>query len=281
MVLEIPEENLLNIFNSSSDGIIVLDENGKIISVNESAKKYLPMGDADGIRFCHETHVCVDVSGKDVCELECPVHRVINSGKSVANFSFTTIQNNSRYSFPAVCVPLVTKGDSKLVVLLFQDTSIESLFQEKLLASSRQDQLTGLSNRQYFDELYRQEVKRLNKHGGSFTGAIVEVFGLKNINDEYGTEVGDSLLKKTGDVISQTLRKVDISCRYSGSKFGIIFIGTSEEGARKSLERVTENIDNLKIDSIPSDKFAFNIGIESANKNFDLVMKKAEESIKS
>jgi diguanylate cyclase (GGDEF)-like protein len=106
------------------------------------------------------------------------------------------------------------------------------------------DPLTGLYNRLYFENQinYLQEkYKRTNTPFGVF---LFDIDNFKKINDTYGHQTGDEVLKKLAKIIKQKTRKTDIACRYGGEEFIIIFPDTKLDKIRKIAERIREAIEN-------------------------------------
>lgn len=91
--------------------------------------------------------------------------------------------------------------------------------EKKLLYLSYHDSLTGLYNRSYFDKI---RYKLNNIKNTSFGIIIVDLDNLKNINDTYGHNLGDKLIKITSSIIKKSINKKDMAFRYGGDEFIII-----------------------------------------------------------
>ncbi len=100
------------------------------------------------------------------------------------------------------------------------------------------DSLTGLYNRRFFEE----ELKRLDT-GRQLPIAIVmiDVNGLKVINDTYGHKAGDKHLQKVGDILKNSIRQEDILARWAGDEFVILMPDTDYEAARQLYKRIKSN----------------------------------------
>ncbi len=110
---------------------------------------------------------------------------------------------------------------------------------EKILYFSRHDSLTSIYNRCYFEELLMRIFQQYKNSGTVFSLAILDINDLKKINDTYGHEAGDLLLKRFSQGISECLTKDDIFARYGGDEFAIIFTG-------KNRAQVEETIENAR-----------------------------------
>lgn len=107
---------------------------------------------------------------------------------------------------------------------------------EKILYLSRHDSLTAIYNRCYFEELLMRTFQQYKVSNSIFSLAMLDINDLKKINDTYGHEAGDLLLRKFVKGISDSLAKDDLFARYGGDEFAIIFSNKSRAEAEKIIE---------------------------------------------
>jgi diguanylate cyclase (GGDEF)-like protein len=100
------------------------------------------------------------------------------------------------------------------------------------------DPLTGLYNRHFFDEIAAKEIARAKRHRHPLTCVLIDVNKLKEINDTYGHQRGDEVLKKLGQLILSNCRQSDIPVRWGGDEFLLLLPETSEEQAQNLIERI-------------------------------------------
>jgi len=135
-------------------------------------------------------------------------------------------------------------------------------YEKDLQYFSLHDQLTGLYNRFYFVE----EMKRLER-GRDFpiTIIVVDINGLKFINDSMGHQKGDELIQACARVLSDSLRDEDILARIGGDEFAVLLPETDEVSGKKVIERMLSNIEkhNHECPEIP---LSVAVGITTANK---------------
>lgn len=93
------------------------------------------------------------------------------------------------------------------------------------------DDLTGLDNRRRFDEALGNEVVRSRTFGSPLSLLLVDLDNFKVVNDEYGHQRGDDVLRRTADLIREHLRDADIAARLGGDEFAIIAPDTAALGA--------------------------------------------------
>lgn len=102
------------------------------------------------------------------------------------------------------------------------------------------DALTGLPNRQAFDEQMAREYSRWRRHGHPLSIAVVDVDFFKRINDSLGHLRGDKVLKLVGREVQKRVRNEDFVARYGGEEFVVIMPDTSEQSAVIAMDKVRQ-----------------------------------------
>lgn len=103
---------------------------------------------------------------------------------------------------------------------------------------SRTDELTGLLNRRSFEERLAEEELRRQRSGRPVTVVIVDLNGLKRINDQQGHAAGDAALVATATVLQTSARGSDVVARLGGDEFGLVLTETGEAGAEQFCRRL-------------------------------------------
>jgi len=114
--------------------------------------------------------------------------------------------------------------------------------QEILRNQAERDTLTGSYNRRYFDNIIEKEIERSKRHDYQIYFLMVDINRFKEINDKYGHQVGDTVLKETYKVISNQIRKIDTIIRYGGDEFLIIVPNIKKENITGLIERMKNSI---------------------------------------
>ena len=105
------------------------------------------------------------------------------------------------------------------------------------------DQLTGLYNRHYFDDVFVAEFERARRYQIHLGCIIFDIDHFKKVNDVYGHLVGDRVLKEMGNLVSDTIRRVDIAARYGGEEFVLVLPETDREGTLLVASRLREMVE--------------------------------------
>lgn len=133
---------------------------------------------------------------------------------------------------------------------------------ETLRLQAIQDPLTGLYNRRYLEESMVREVSRLKRRGHTLGVIMADLDHFKQVNDTYGHEAGDEVLRAFGDFLRHNTRGEDIACRYGGEEFAIILMNASMETARAKAEELRQGVRNIAVKHDGKDlRFTVSIGV--------------------
>ncbi len=113
---------------------------------------------------------------------------------------------------------------------------------EKMKELSRTDELTGCLNRRGLLQNLEYELKRLQRIDTSLTLIMFDIDHFKPINDMYGHDTGDQILKKLVDITSKILREMDVLSRWGGEEFLILTPNTDLEDAKALAERIRQTV---------------------------------------
>jgi diguanylate cyclase (GGDEF)-like protein len=113
---------------------------------------------------------------------------------------------------------------------------------------SRQDGLTGIANRRYFDSYLLTEVRRATREQAPVSLILSDVDHFKAFNDCYGHQAGDDCLRRVAAALSSAGRRpADLAARYGGEEFAMVLPGTALEGAVDVAKAVSRVIGGLAI----------------------------------
>jgi putative two-component system response regulator len=116
--------------------------------------------------------------------------------------------------------------------------SASALLYREETGASFYDGLTGLFNHGFFQLMLDREIKRSERQGRSGTLALVDIGGFRRYNFKHGYIAGDRLLKEMADLLSESIRTVDLAARFAGDQFALLLIDASAEQAFSSIERI-------------------------------------------
>lgn len=122
-----------------------------------------------------------------------------------------------------------------------------SLENARLFHLATVDWLTGLYVRRYFEIRLQEEVARIARHGGVVSLVLTDLDGFKEVNDRYGHQQGDRVLRELAVLLRATIRKgIDLPCRYGGEEFAAILPVTDLDGACEMAERFRRSCEDSR-----------------------------------
>jgi diguanylate cyclase (GGDEF)-like protein len=150
---------------------------------------------------------------------------------------------------------------------------------------SMRDSMTGLYNFRHFLETLRQEIERAERTGDPLSCIMLDIDNFKTVNDNYGHQVGDMVLKELARSVSLSVRSSDIPARYGGDEFCIVLPKTDKTLALKLAQRLMKLFSGKEIRIPDVDKrvkVTISIGIAAYPEDthsMDELMKMADEAL--
>jgi diguanylate cyclase (GGDEF)-like protein len=124
------------------------------------------------------------------------------------------------------------------------------------------DSLTGLFNRAFFFAAVEREIARCARSGRGFCLVMMDLDGLKAVNDRFGHFVGDKVLRGVGDVIRGGVRRIDTPARYGGDEFVVLLPETDPTGAFVLAEKIRQEVAELAFNGSERDvRTSLSIGV--------------------
>lgn len=118
---------------------------------------------------------------------------------------------------------------------------------DKVEELSLYDELTKLPLRRYFNQRFQEEFYRAERFKQPLAMVWADIDFFKEVNDTYGHQIGDKVLKEAGRVILSNLRKIDFPCRYGGDEIIILLPQASGEEAKRLAQRLSSELSELRI----------------------------------
>ena len=232
-------------------GIVKQSADGKIISANPAAERMLGLTidqmqgrlsvdprwraiHQDGSDFLGETHPAMVAlkTGKEVSDVVMGVFHPVKEAYSWIMIN-TVLQFHPGQERPYQ------------VFTIFEDITERKQTEERLEKLARVDTLTGCYNRGYGLELLDRQMKLSHRSQSPLLLAFLDIDKFKPINDTFGHDEGDMVLKEVANLFKSTLREVDIICRMGGDEFLLIFPDNSLKDASQIKERLNKNLIEL------------------------------------
>ena len=283
---------LQQIFNAINLGIIILDRDLKIQEWN---------------RWMDVHSGRTAESLKNVSILEAFPHlnnpKFIRSCKSVftfGNFCFFS-QKLHHYLFPIKtksysdtrfeymqqsCAMGPLRDEKNNITHLFiyvQDMTEVAMYENKLVEMNQRDGLTGIYNRRFLESKLEEEFNRHKRYGGVYSIIIFDIDHFKDVNDSFGHQCGDFIIKSMTARVSSLIRNVDYLARYGGEEFCCVLPETGIQAAARIAERFREAVSQLE-SNFDDDVIKITISLGAAEFREDIasssqLIKKADEAL--
>jgi diguanylate cyclase (GGDEF)-like protein len=213
-----------------------------------------------------ETHLIDGFNPDACCGLRAGKARWRNPGKSELHCMHFVGTAPDNY----LCVPLAAHGETQGFMFVCADDaatlalaeertplvqelvelaslSIASLnLRTKLEGQSVRDGLTGLFNRHFMEIALERELHRAGRERTSLAVLMLDVDHFKKLNDTFGHEAGDAVLREVAVCFRQSLREEDVICRYGGEEFVVIMPDTTEEAALRRAEGIRAAVAGMR-----------------------------------
>jgi diguanylate cyclase len=175
------------------------------------------------------------------------------------------------------------KGAIEFIFISVHDVTEAVNFEQKLLEMNMRDSLTGIKNRRCLEMHLKEEIERHKRYGHPLSLIIFDIDFFKHINDAYGHQCGDHILKAIADSIEKSIRSEDIFARYGGEEFCCLLPETSLDAAIVLAERFRKKI-SKKIYRYQGNqiKVTISLGVSTlgpSTSTTDLLLKKADEGL--
>jgi len=180
------------------------------------------------------------------------------------------IDSEKSYVRSIACIPMVVYNDVIGVINVtnkhdgkaFTDEDVEMLKavadqaavainKAQLWDMAVTDSLTGLYVRRYFMVKLQEELHRAERYNNILSIVMADLDRFKSINDTYGHDAGDRVLKAIGNFLQQNIRDVDVVARYGGEEFVIMIPEAAKDAAYSLSERLRKQLSELKFENFP------------------------------
>lgn len=221
------------------DGVIVLDQQGRIIDVNGAsrailglpapnligslASDVLPLPAAMLERLARQDEIDAVISLPDGAYIDLRARAMAGRGKAAQGMLliFRDISETRRTS------DALQAANRALTAQVAEVERMQGLLREQ----ASRDALTGLYNRRFMDESLERELARSERTREPLAVVLIDIDYFKKVNDTYGHLSGDDMLCALAALLQQNSRREDVACRYGGEEFLVMLRNTSAQDA--------------------------------------------------
>ncbi|WP_024790984.1 MULTISPECIES: cache domain-containing protein [unclassified Lebetimonas] len=211
------------------------------------------------------------------------IDKYVNKEKRRISNEFKSFYKSLIFTFLAVLIfsVLLTYFLSKRLEFIFIKYN-KLLEKEKNKAEFEaiHDPLTKIPNRRFFNQKLKEEFLRAKRYNTTFSLAMIDIDHFKKINDTYGHDTGDIVLKKMTSFIRKNIRKSDFFARWGGEEFMLIFPYTDLQKAKQICQKLKRELQENEFVQTPV-KFTISCGITEFRNDGDIenIIKRVDEAL--
>ena len=248
------------ILENVQDGIIACNSEGKINLMNSAGRYFFGFTQTDPIGLDIDelrrgiTDKAIPLNGQ-----QSPLHRALN-GETIKNeeIAIATLGGKERI-LQVNGQPMAHGNNSKIgAVLSMHDITEINVAKEQLQFMAYHDPLTSLPNRRLFHDMLLQNLKQASRNGQKVGVLFLDLDNFKSINDSYGHNAGDLLLKEVAKTLQSCLRDSDLLCRWGGDEF---IIGLLENYGIGDIVKVAEKICSTVLQCVIKENTSFDVSV--------------------
>lgn len=277
-----------HLIEKMSDGLVVVDVEGRIVDINPAMKNFL---DADPVSFLGKNitdilNIWNDrfehlMQGQEIrTEMRLP-----HKPSRYLDLRVTPLYDNDHtlngriIVFRDITDRKEVEKDLRHAMDRMQTQLIEiGLLQSQLREQAIRDALTNLFNRRYLEETLERELARAAREVYPLCIVMMDIDHFKDVNDTYGHEAGDIVLKTLAETVTSQSRHGDFVCRYGGEEFVLVMPNISLEVAK---ERVSSLHRSISLLYIPFGRFSLNVTVSMGLSAFPLHGEKKEDLLRA
>lgn len=278
---QIKEHELMAILsealNQTADSAMVTDLSGHIIYVNRALCKMTGYEKHE----LEGQHTRIFSSGKMPLEFYQDLWRSLIENRPFEGVFINKNKQGQSYFEHKTITPILDEFNRAMYYLAISRDSTEIIERtEHLSFKAFHDELTGLPNRSKFNEIVRAKLKRYEQHDIEFSLIVGDIDNFKQLNDQYGHDFGDQVLKQVAQQLSDSVRRDDLVARWGGEEF-VIVIDSNLKGARKLANYLVNKMAELEVERVPSNCVSLSFGYASvkANETLEQLFERADQGL--
>lgn len=265
--------------NSMTDALFIIDTKGSFILYNQAFLAYYRFSSR---KECPSTLQAFKLyfeayreNGEILPTEEWSSYLALSGKTGTKEYIFEKRDTKERWIGSYSYAPIIDKDGNALgAVVVCRDVTETKAAEKRLIFQRNHDFLTGLFSRAYLEgEL------RLMRSTFPITIGIVDINGLKLINDSFGSKMGDAILKKTAQLLLQQSDEEMLVARYGGDEFVFVMPGKDGYAAEAYFRRVEEAAKAVSIEELHLSLSFGHATRSSHQEDLQLVLKKAEDSM--
>ncbi len=294
--LEETQSRWRTIYASISDGLLILEPDGRIVAMNPSAEAMLGYrtdevkGRSLQILLPEPERSHFDAVRPTLLREEPLMAQELLLLHKEGEVVYTEVDiNPMRWEGAPQYLAVVhditvrkaleERQNEALFFTLLRDLTEKEEAARELRQRATTDPLTGAFNRAKFDERLAQELSRVQRHGNPLTLAILDIDKFKQVNDTFGHASGDQVLSQVSAVARNNLRSADLFARWGGEEFVVLAPDTDRDGGFRLAEKIRAAIERHPFDEVGRITASFGVAEYRAGESPEAFLRRADEAL--
>jgi len=270
----------------AADAILAINKDIKLIYLNKEAEKMFGYSQGEIIgrhlniliplefRAVHDNHI------RKFLE-EDTVARLMNDRQNV---EVKGLRKNGSQFFAEISILKIPGEEETILAAIIRDISHSKELENKLRDFAEHDALTGIMNRRVIEDTIKKDIERASRYNKPLSLLMMDIDYFKKVNDTFGHDVGDSVLKHLTDISKRNLREVDSFGRWGGEEFVVLLPEIDLNGARVVAEKLRTSIEKTPLKINENEKVSYTVSIggvtfNQSMKSWETLFKLADDAL--
>ncbi len=267
------------------DGVYFVDRKRTITYWNKGAERITgyPANEVIGKNCADNLLMHSDKRGNILCLTLCPLAECMVSGREQSDEVFLRHKDGHRVPVSVRVAPIEDEqGRIMGGVEIFTDNTPAAVAFERLAELERiayLDPLTGLANRRYAEITLRSRIEELERYGWLFGVIFIDIDNFKDVNDQFGHEAGDEVLRMVAKTLQNSVRSFDIVSRWGGEEYLIVIANVEGDELLATARRCRALVEQSFVPGKRLLRVTISLGATLARKEdtVETIVKRADE----
>lgn len=278
-ILRASEERFRAIFNHAGVGIGMLNDKNRFTRVNPRLCRFMGYNEPELIASQPHELVAPDLSES----FSALMNRLWQDSEGFSK-ELRFIHKNGETVWGNITVTPLAEDDDKghYAIAVIEDINRSKHLELELRLMATTDTLTGAYNRMRFMERAEEELTRHERYGTATSFMMLDIDHFKKVNDTYGHQAGDEVLRQLSEICQNAIRANDVFARYGGEEFAFCLAETTRPAAVDVAERIRSTIEATPIDLVDATiNITVSIGVTEVRKNdtLELALARADDRL--
>lgn len=259
--------------------MLVLDTNGRVAAINQRGCELLGLPREAILGADWFTRFVPDTDAAEVARVFEDLKAGHEEPAEYMENEVMTAAGERRIMAFRNAVLYGSDGEVEGILSSGADITQQRELEAELQRQASHDPLTGIYNRRKGAELLYQEITRAQRYASPLSVLLFDLDYFKTINDRYGHDIGDTVLRELTAIATRRLREADILARWGGEEFLVLLPETSLEGASRAAEDLRQHVAETEFSGVPNLTISVGMAELREDDNVDRLLKRVDNAL--